>query len=152
MKFMFALSVGFQNGMSWSHCTKTHKLVWFFGNEPFPDQGPIRGAHKANSPTQQYNFLAEQTLKFSVYFMQQIKRYSISTARHTDRQTHRQTDAQTDKQSHRQTDAHFASLYAWARFFLRGNLYLSLPMFLCLLHSLTLFVKDNYFVLKTHKI
>ena len=38
----------------------------------------------AGSPTQQYNIFAEQTLKISVYFMQQIKSYSIFTARQTD--------------------------------------------------------------------
>ena len=61
------------------------------------DQGPVGGAHGAGSPTQQYYFFAEQTLKISVYFMQQIKSYSIFTVRHT--------------------DTHFASLYARARFF-----------------------------------
>ena len=45
-------------------------------------------AHGAGSPTQHYDFFAEQTLKISVYFMQRIKSYSIFTAR----QTHRQTD------------------------------------------------------------
>ena len=96
-KFVFALSVGFQNGMSWPQCIKTHKLVRVLGNGPFPGQGPVGGAHGAGSPTQQYDFFAEQTLKISVYFMQRIKSYSIFTVR--------------------QTDAHFASLYARARFF-----------------------------------
>ena len=69
---MFALSLGFQNGMSWPHCTKTHKLVRVLGNGPFPDQGPVGGANGAGSPTQQYDLFAEQTLKTSVYFMQWI--------------------------------------------------------------------------------
>ena len=58
--------------------------------------------------------------------MQQIKSYSIFSARQTDRQT----------------DAHFASLYAQARFFLYGNLYLSLH-YIPLFASLTSFVKDK---------
>ena len=93
--------------MSWPHCTKTHKLVRVLGNGPFPGQGPVGEAHGAGSPTQQYNFFAEQTLKISVYFMQQIKSYSIFTVRqtdrHTDRQTHRQTDTQTDRHTDRRT-------------------------------------------------
>ena len=62
-------------------------------------------AHLPNNTT----FFAEQTLKISVYFMQRIKSYSIFTVRQTDRHTDTQTD--------RHTDAHFASLYARARFF-----------------------------------
>ena len=99
MKFVFALSVGFQNGMSWPHCTKTHKLVRVLGNGPFPGQGPVGGAHGASSPTQQYDFFAEQTLKISVYFMQRIKSYSIFTVRQTDRQTDRHTDTQTHRRT-----------------------------------------------------
>ena len=103
-KFVFALSVGFQNGMSWPHCTKTHKLVRFLGNGPFPDQGPVGGAHGASSPTQQYDFFAEQTLKILVYFMQRIKSYSIFTFRQT----------------------HILHPYMHGQdFFLYGNLYLS---------------------------
>ena len=67
--------------LKWLHCTKTHKLVCVLVNGPFPDQGPGGGAHGASSLTQQYNFFAEQTLKISVCFMQQIKSYSIFTAR-----------------------------------------------------------------------
>ena len=103
--------------MSWPNRTKTHKLVRVLGNGPFPDQGPVVGAHGADSPTQQYDFFAEQKLKISVFFMQQIKSYSIFTAR--------------------QTDTHFAS----QDFFLYGNLYLSLhfvPSFALLSHSLHL--------------
>ena len=127
MKFVFALSIGFQNGMSWPHCTKTHKLVRVLGNGPFPDQGPVGGAHGAGSPTQQYDFFAEQTLKISVYFMQRIKSYSIFTVRQTDRHT----------------DTHFASLYARARFFLYGNLYLSLH-YVSEAHSLTSLWRINF--------
>ena len=119
-KFVFALSLGFQNGMSWPHCTKTHKLVWVLRNGPFPGQGPVGGAHGASSPTQQYDFFAEQTLKISVYFMQRIKSYSIFTIR----QTHRQTDTQTDRHTDRQT--HILHPYMHGQdFFLYGNLYLS---------------------------
>ena len=72
MKLVFGLSIDFQNGMSWPHCTKTQTSL-----------GPSEWA----SPTQQYNLFAEQTLKFSVYFMQWIKSYYIFTARQTDRRT-----------------------------------------------------------------
>ena len=87
MKLVFGLSIGFQNGMSWSQSTKTHKLVQVLWSGSFPDEGPGAGAHGASSPTQQYDFFAEQTLKISVYFMQQIKSYSIFTARQTHRRT-----------------------------------------------------------------
>ena len=70
---------------------QTHKLVRVLGNGPFPGQGPVEGAHGAGSPTQQYDFFAEQTLKISVYFMQRIKSYSIFTVRQTDTQTDRRT-------------------------------------------------------------
>ena len=110
-------------------CTKTQKLVQVLWNGPFPDQGPGGGAHGAGSPTQQYNFFAEQTLKISVYFMQRIKSYSIFTVRHTDRQT----------------DAHFASLYARARFFSIWKFipFTTLRSFVRFAHSLTSFVKDK---------
>ena len=131
--------------MSWPHCTKTHKLVRFLGNGPFPDQGPVGGAHGASSPTQQYDFFAEQTLKISVYFMQQIKSYSIFTVR--------QTDRHTDRQTHRQT--HILHPYMHVQdFFLYGNLYLSLhyvPSFALLTHSLHLWRIRNFTnVLKYH--
>ena len=84
---MFGLSIGFQNGMSWSQSTKTHKLVQVLWSGSFPDEGPGAGAHGASSPTQQYDFFAEQTLKSSVYFMQQIKSYSIFYCQ-TDTQMH----------------------------------------------------------------
>ena len=121
-KLMFGLSIGFQNGMSWPHSNKTHKLVRVLGNGPFLDKGPGVVGHGAGSLTQQYNSYAEQNLKFSVYFMQQIKSYAIFTFR----QTHRRT---------------FCTLYTWARFFLYGNLYLSLhyvPLLASLTHSLHL--------------
>ena len=119
---MFGLSIGFQNGMSWPHSNKTHKLVRVLGNGPFLDKEPGVVGHGAISLTQQYNSYAEQNLKFSVYFMQQIKSYAIFTFR----QTHRRT---------------FCTLYTWARFFLYGNLYLSLhyvPLLASLTHSLHL--------------
>jgi len=130
MKFVFALSIGFQNGMSWPQFTKTHKLIRVLGNGPFPDQGPGGGAHGAGSPTQQYDIFAKQTLKYSVYFMQRIKSYSIFAAR--------------------QTDAHFASLYARARFFSIWQFipFTTLRLFVCFAHSLTLFVKDKKIFLK----
>ena len=132
MKFVFALSIGFQNGMSWPHCTKTHKLVWVLGNGLFPDQGPVGGAHGAGSPTQQYYIFAEQTLKISVYFMSLIKSYSIFTAR----QTHRQM--------------HILHLCMHGQdFFLYGNLYLSLH-YVRLLCSLT-FVKDKFLSMTVFK-
>ena len=114
---MFALSLGFQNGMSWPHCTKTHKLVRVLGIGPFPDQGTVGGAHGAGSPTQQYDYFAEQTLKISVYFMQWIKSYSIFT----DRQMH---------------------ILHGQDFFPNGNLHLSLH-YVPLFASLTSFVKDK---------
>ena len=65
--------------MSCSHNTKTHKRVWVLGNGPFlelgPGGGPMELAHLL--------FFAEPILKISVYFMQQIKSYSIFTARQT---------------------------------------------------------------------
>ena len=45
---------------------------------------PDGGTLGASSQTQQYDFFAEQTLKISVYFMQQIKKYFIFTFRQTD--------------------------------------------------------------------
>ena len=115
--------------MSWPHCTKTHKLVRVLGNGPFPGQGPVGGAHGVSSPTQQYDFFAEQTLKISVYFMQRIKSYSIFTIR----------------QTHRQTDAHFASLYARARFFSIWKFipFTTLREWVSFALSLTSFVKDD---------
>ena len=128
-KFVFALSLGFQNGMSWPQCTKTHTLVWVLGNGPFPGQGPVGGAHGAGSPTQQYDFFAEQTLKISVYFMQRIKSYSIFTVRQTDTQTH------------------ILHPYMHGRdFFLYGNLYLSqhyVSEWASLTHSLRLWRISN---------
>ena len=53
----------------------------------FSRPGTCRRGHGAGSPTQQYDFFAEQTLKISVYFMQWIKSYSNFTARQTDRRT-----------------------------------------------------------------
>ena len=107
-----------------THCTKTHKLVWVLGNGPFPDQGPAGGAHGASSPTQQCDFFAEQTLKISVYFMQHIKIHSIFTAR--------QTDTQTDRCTFCNPYIHRQDIYTFH--------YTTL---LCLLHSLTSFVKDK---------
>ena len=57
---MLGLSIGFQNGMSWPHSTKTLKLVWFLGNGPFPDKVPGRWALGAGSSTQPYNFCPEK--------------------------------------------------------------------------------------------
>ena len=68
---------------------------------------------------------AEQTLKISVYFRQQIKSYSIFTAR--------------------QTDTHLTSLYAQVRFFSIWKFILSsihyIPLFASLTHSLCLWRK-----------
>ena len=127
--------------MSWSHSTKTHKLVWVLGNGPFPDQGPGGGAHGAGSVTQQYHFFAEQTLKISPYFMPRIKSYSIFTFRHTDRPTqtdrHRQTDTQTD--------THFASLCAQTIFFSNWKFipFTTLHSIIHFNHSFTSFLKDK---------
>ena len=62
----------------------------------------------------------EQTLNISVYFMQLIKSYSIFTA-------------------------HFASVYAQARFFYIWKFipFTTLCSFVCFAHSLTLIVKDK---------
>ena len=78
------------------------------------------GTHGGGSPTQQYDFFAEQSLKISVYFMRQIKSFPFYC------------------QTLRQKDADFASLYAWARFFLYGNLNLSQHSFVHFAHSLCL--------------
>ena len=128
MKLMFGLSIGFQNGMSWSHSIKTHKLVWVLGNGPFPDQGPGGGAHGAGSLTQQYDFIAEQTLSFSIYFMQQIKSYSIFTFRQTYRWT-------------------FCIPVCMGEIFSVWKVipFTTLCSFICFAHSLTLFVKDKIF-------
>ena len=122
--------------MSWPQCIKTHKVVWVLGNGPFPGQVPVGGAHGAGSPIQQYDFFVEQTLKISINFMQRIKSYSIFTIRQTDTQT----------------DAHFASLYAWARFFSIWKFipFTTLRKWVSLAHSLTSFVKDkNLFAKKS---
>ena len=87
--------------------------------------------HGAGSPTQQYDVVVELTMKISVYFMQRIKSYSIFTAR--------------------QTDAHFASLYAQGDFFYMVISTFHYTAFLCSLHSLTSFVKDNLHALSNIK-
>ena len=106
MKLMFGLSIGFQNGMSWSHSIKTHKLVWVLGNGPFPDQGPDGGALGAGSLNLQYIFLLSKPWNFSLFHAEDQKLFHL----------YFQIDTHT----------HFASLYALARFFLYENLYLSL--------------------------
>ena len=52
---------------------------------------------------------------------------------------------QTDRQTHRHTDAHFASLYARARFFSIWKFipFTTLREWVSFAHSLTSFVKDN---------
>ena len=116
MKLVFGLSIGFKNGMSWPHCTKTHVLVWVLGNGPFPDQGPIGGAHGAGSPTQQYDFLLSKPWIFQFISCSWSK--VIPFLLHI-----------LHPYMHRQD------------FFIYGNLYLSLhyvPLFALLTHSLCL--------------
>ena len=55
-KLMLGLLIGFQNGTSWPHSTKTHNLVWVLGNGPFAGQIPGGGAHGTGSLIQPYNF------------------------------------------------------------------------------------------------
>ena len=116
MKLVFGLSIGFKNGMSWPHCTKTHVLVWVLGNGRFPDQGPIGGAHGAGSPTQQYDFLLSKPWIFQFISCSWSK--VIPFLLHI-----------LHPYMHRQD------------FFIYGNLYLSLhyvPLFALLTHSLWL--------------
>ena len=117
----------FPNGMSWPHCTKTHKLVWVLGNGPFPDQGPGGGAYRAGSPTQQYNFFCwANPENFSLFYAadQKLFHFYCLTDRHTDRQMH------------------ILHPYMHGQVcFLYGNFYLSLhyvPSFASLTHSLRL--------------
>ena len=51
-----SFETGFQNGISWTHSTKTHKLNRCHRNGLFPDQCLRRGAIAAWSLTQPYNF------------------------------------------------------------------------------------------------
>ena len=76
-KLVFGLLIGFPNGISWPHCTKTHTLVRVLGNGPFPDQGFGGGTHGAGSPTQQYNFFAGQTLKIWEVVVAQLVERSL---------------------------------------------------------------------------
>ena len=122
---MFGLSIDFQNGMSWSRSTKTQKLVCVLGNGSFPDQGPAWGAHGAGLLNQQYDFFAEETLKILVYFMLWIKSYSIFAFR----QTHWCTSLGI----------------CMGKIFLYMEIYtFHYALFLHLLCSLTLFIKDNW--------
>ena len=124
---MFGLSIGFQNGMSWSHSTKTHKVVWIHGNGPFPDQGPGGAAHGAGSPTQQYNYLVSKPWKFQFISCSRSKVIPFFLP-------------------DRHTDAHFASLYAQESFFCMEIYTFNYTTFLHLLCSLTLFVTDKWLI------
>ena len=109
-KSMFGLPIGFQNGMSWSHGTKTHKLVQVLANGPFLHQGPGGGAHGAGSLNQQYDFLVwANPENFTLFHAanQKLFHFCFQTDRHT-----------------------FCIPYLHGQdFFLYGNLYLSLHYF-----------------------
>ena len=111
-KLIFGLSIGFQNGKSWPHRTKTHILVWVLGEGSFPDQVTDGGALGAGSPTQLYDFCPEQIEKLFLFYFG----------------------------THRQTGAHFASLYAQECFasILKFIHFTTLHSFICFAHSLDL--------------
>ena len=79
-KLMLGLSIGFQNGMTWAHSTKTHKLVWVLGNGPFPDQVPSGGALRLLSLANLENFslfhVVDQKL-FHFYFQTDTHTFCI---------------------------------------------------------------------------
>ena len=72
-KLILGLSIGFQNGKSWPHRTKTHILVWVLGKGSFPDQVPLEQAHLPN---------------YMTFVLSKLKSYSFFTLGHTDRQVH----------------------------------------------------------------